>query len=71
MNNKEGTILENRIDTKGLMTVKDVATYLKFHERTVWKMALTGEIPAPLTIGKKAKRWRRDVLEQFIRGNAV
>ena len=29
-----------------IMTVKDVATYLKLNERTVYRMALSAKIPA-------------------------
>ncbi len=49
-----------------LLPVKKVAALLSLHERTVWKMAVTGEIPAPIKIGSKASRWRLSELQEFI-----
>ena len=52
------------IDPAGqLLTVKDVGRMLKVHVRSVWRMAATGNLPAPLRLGEKTLRWRlADVL---------
>jgi excisionase family DNA binding protein len=49
-----------------LFSVKEVSGLLKFHPRTVWKMAQTGELPRPVKIGNKAVRWRRSDLQKFL-----
>jgi excisionase family DNA binding protein len=47
-----------------IMTVKDVAEYLRFSEAKVYKMARAGEVPAA-RIGKEW-RFRRDLLDEWI-----
>ena len=49
-----------------LLNVQQVAALLGLHPRTVWKMALTGEIPPPIRVGAKSKRWRLSDLQQFV-----
>lgn len=48
-----------------ILTIKEVAAYLKVHERTVYRLANKGEIPA----FKVAKTWRFRLcdIEQWIR----
>ena len=40
--------------TEQIMTIKEVARYLKVHERTVYRLAAKGELPA----FKVANTWR-------------
>ena len=54
-----------------LLTVKQVAKLLGFHERTCWKMAIMGQIPQPIRLGTKAKRWRMNDLKSFIQGGGL
>jgi predicted DNA-binding transcriptional regulator AlpA len=49
-----------------LLTVKDVASILKVHPRTVWRMSATGDIPAPLALAPKTIRWRLRDLEAHV-----
>lgn len=48
-----------------ILTIKEVATYLKVHERTVYRLANKGEIPA----FKVSHVWRFRLcdIEQWIR----
>lgn len=49
-----------------LVRVGEVARLLAVHPRTVWRLAATGEIPAPIRLGAKAMRWRlRDIGEHL------
>ena len=47
-----------------IVTIKEVADYLKVHERTVYRLAAKGEIPA----FKVANTWRfrREDIEHWI-----
>ena len=47
-----------------IMTIKEVADYLKVHERTVYRLAAKGEIPG----FKVANTWRfrREDIRQWI-----
>ena len=40
--------------TEQILTIKEVASYLKVHERTVYRLATKGELPA----FKVANTWR-------------
>lgn len=46
------------------MTVKDVASYLKLNERTVYRMATSAKIPA-FKVGT-SWRFKREGLEKWI-----
>jgi len=41
-----------------LLTVNQVADLLSLHPRTIWRMVSAGDLPAPIGIGRRAKRWR-------------
>jgi len=41
-----------------LLTVRQVAELLGVHTRSVWRMAQTGEIPAPIRLSERVVRWR-------------
>ena len=47
-----------------ILTIKEVAAYLKVNERTVYRLAASGEIPAFKVGG--SWRFRKDTLEQWI-----
>jgi len=49
----------------GIMTVHDVAEYLRLSEAKVYKMANEGRVPA-LRIGK-AWRFKRELIDEWIR----
>ena len=48
-----------------ILTIKDVAAYLKVNERTVYRLAASKKIPA-FKVGN-AWRFRKDELDQWIR----
>ncbi len=52
-----------------IMTVREVADYLRMHEMTIYRMARQGEIPAY----KVGKRWRfhRSRLEDWLSAHEV
>ena len=47
-----------------ILTIKEVAAYLKVNERTVYKLAASGDIPGFKVGG--SWRFRKDTLEQWI-----
>ena len=49
----------------GIMTVHDVAQYLRLSEAKVYKMAQEGHVPA-IRIGK-SWRFKRELLDEWIR----
>jgi len=52
-----------------IMTVREVADYLRMHEMTIYRMARQGEIPAY----KVGNRWRfnRQRLEEWLSAHEV
>jgi len=48
-----------------ILTIKDVAKYLKVNERTVYRLAASKEIPA-FKVGN-VWRFRKDELDQWIK----
>lgn len=44
------------------LTVGNLAERYQVSERTIWRWAATGEIPQPVTIGGKLKRWRESTI---------
>jgi excisionase family DNA binding protein len=50
---------------EGIMTVHDVAEYLRLSEAKVYKMANEGRVPA-LRIGK-SWRFKRELIDEWIR----
>ena len=49
-----------------LVSVKEVAAALGVSERTCWRWAATGEIPAPVRIGRSV-RWHKPTLNEHLR----
>ena len=48
------------------MTVRQVAELYGVHVRTAWRMAATGDIPAPIRISERVVRWRLRDIERHI-----
>ena len=48
-----------------LMTIKDVAAYLKFSAASIYRMAQRGDIPA-FRIGTRIWRFRKEELDQWL-----
>lgn len=55
--------------TDQILTIKEVAAYLKVHERTVYRLASKGEIPA----FKVANSWRfkEEEIQSWIKTRTV
>lgn len=64
---REGSIAEVT-----LLSVRQVADVLGVHPRSVWRLAQTGDIPAPIRLSDRVIRWRltdlRDRLEEMAAG---
>jgi excisionase family DNA binding protein len=43
---------------KELWTVREIARRLSVSERTVWRLAAQGVLPAPVRLGSRCSRWR-------------
>lgn len=54
-----------------LLTAREVAQLLGVHVRSVWRLAQTGEIPAPLRVSERVVRWRLADLEAHLNQLAV
>ncbi len=48
-----------------LWNVERVARELGVGERTVWRFSSSGELPAPISIGR-SKRWERRAIEAYV-----
>ncbi len=55
--------------TEDILTIREVADYLKIAERTVYRLAKEGRIPAFKVGG--SWRLRRDDLDQWIRSQTL
>jgi excisionase family DNA binding protein len=55
----------NTVESAPLLTVKQVATRINCSERTVYRLADSGEMPRPLKIGWLV-RWRVSDIEKWI-----
>ena len=55
----------NREDNSSIMTVHDVASYLRLSEAKVYRLAKAGCVPS-FRLGK-SWRFRRDLLDEWIR----
>lgn len=49
-----------------LVTVREVADLLGVHVRSVWRLAQSGEIPAPIRLSARVIRWRLSDLRAFL-----
>ena len=57
---------ESPAGSMATLTVRQVSEMLQIHVRTVWRLAAAGEIPKPITIGKKVVRWRPSDIQRFL-----
>lgn len=46
-----------------LMTAGEVATFLRVHKRTLRRGVIDGRLPAPIAVGRRTLRWRRDDIQ--------
>ena len=60
----EDSIQQRRNEGNAIMTVKDVAEYLRVSEAKVYRLAKDGELPV-FRVGK-AWRFRRDLLDDWL-----
>lgn len=64
--------IKNNMADVTLLTARQVADLLGVHVRSVWRMAQTGEIPAPIRLSERVVRWRladlRDHLDRKTAG---
>ncbi|MGE3323717.1 MAG: helix-turn-helix transcriptional regulator [Phycisphaerales bacterium] len=54
-----------------VVSVREVAELLGVNPRTVWRMAQTGDIPAPIRLGERIVRWRLSDLREHLDRKAV
>ncbi|HUU31354.1 MAG TPA: helix-turn-helix domain-containing protein [Phycisphaerae bacterium] len=54
---------------ENLLTVNDLAAMLKFHRRTIERMATAGELPAPVHV-RGRRRWRPEEIHRWLEGKA-
>lgn len=57
-------------ETRLLLKVEQVAKMLGLSERSVWRLTSTGEIPAPIKLGR-SRRWSRKTIEDFVESKAL
>ena len=60
--------INNTVEETDVMTVQEVATYLRLNEITVYKLARSGEIPA-LKIGRNW-RFKKELIDAWFRQSA-
>ncbi|WP_427024850.1 helix-turn-helix transcriptional regulator [Aureimonas ureilytica] len=48
------------------MSVQAVAERLGVSIKTLWRMRTAGDFPALLTISRRSKRWRPEIVETYI-----
>jgi len=65
----EATSRSRRARKSNLMTIEEVAEYLRVHPSTVYRLVRQGALPAV----KIGKQWRvdRETLEEWLRGRAT
>lgn len=49
-----------------IVSVREVAELLGVNPRTVWRMAQTGDIPAPIRLSERVVRWRLSDLREHL-----
>lgn len=55
----------NECDRSQMLTVSEVADYVRVSVRTIWSHVAKGTFPPPLSIGR-AKRWLRSDIDAWI-----
>jgi len=69
--NKETTKTTTLLEGVQLLDVRQLATTLRMHPRTVWRLAAMaaagqGDFPKPLRIGPKTIRWRLADVQAYL-----
>ena len=69
--NKETTKTTTPLERVQLLDVRQLATTLRMHPRTVWRLATMakagqGGFPKPLRIGPKTIRWRLADVQAYL-----
>lgn len=54
------------MESAKLLTVSEVATILTISPREVWRRADSGELPQPIRLGPRTRRWPREEIEAVI-----
>lgn len=49
-----------------LLSVAEVARMLTISTREVWRRADSGELPRPVRLGRRTRRWPREEIEEVI-----
>lgn len=49
-----------------VVSVREVAELLGVNPRTVWRLAQTGDIPAPIRLSERVVRWRLSDLREHL-----
>jgi predicted DNA-binding transcriptional regulator AlpA len=63
-------MLSNGSVPEGLLTARDVARCLSISERTVWRWAALGVLPAPVHPRPRSTRWRAVDIRRYLDGLA-
>jgi excisionase family DNA binding protein len=58
--------IRNRMADVAVVSVREVAELLGVNPRTVWRMAQTGDIPAPIRLSERVVRWRLSDLREHL-----
>ncbi len=66
MKRESGTAIAERAGADRLIDARAVARLLDISDRSVWKMAAAGKLPAAVRVGRSVK-WRLSDIEGFIR----
>jgi predicted DNA-binding transcriptional regulator AlpA len=54
------------MESPRLLSVNEVARYLTISTREVWRRADSGQLPKPLHLGGKVRRWLREEIEAVV-----
>lgn len=54
------------METARLLSVTEVATILTISAREVWRRADSGELPRPIRLGARTRRWLLEEIEAVI-----
>lgn len=54
------------MESDRLLTVAEVAAMLTISKREVWRRADSGELPRPIRLGARTRRWPQDEIEAVI-----
>ena len=52
--------------SEALLTGEQLSRLLNIDRRTLRRMVLAGTIPAPLELGERTQRWRRETIEEWV-----